>query len=282
MVEIVWRYDSQQLEQPTSATTAADAKLRLDKGNQAFVEAASDSNSSARTIVHLSADDLGLGAEPGHAPRQMPFAAVLGCADARVPAEFVFGQAANNLFVVRVAGNIVGDACLGSLQYAVDNLASLRQVVVVGHTSCGAAAAAVSSYLNPGGYLGVAALPALRIIVDSLLASVRTADLALRQVVGDSVSHRVGFEFAVADLAVCLNAALSAHLLRRWFADRQGPNLGVSYGVYNLATRQVGLPITAGDAVWAAGLDPAPATDAEFRQLAQAWSQSQWIDRVLG
>ena len=55
---------------------------------------------------------------------QEPFAAVLGCADARVPVEIVFGQGFNDLFVVRVAGNVLGDECLGSLDFAVSNLAA--------------------------------------------------------------------------------------------------------------------------------------------------------------
>ena len=61
------------------------------------------------------------GSEPGVAPVQRPFAAVLGCSDARVPIETIFEQKSNDLFVVRVAGNGVGSGCLGSLRYAVDN-----------------------------------------------------------------------------------------------------------------------------------------------------------------
>ncbi len=73
---------------------------------------------------------------------QHPFAAVLGCADSRVAPEIVFDQGLGDLFVVRVAGNIVDDAVLGSLEYAVEHL-HVPLVMVLGHTKCGAVTAAV-------------------------------------------------------------------------------------------------------------------------------------------
>jgi carbonic anhydrase len=68
---------------------------------------------------------------------QRPFAAVLGCSDSRVPIEVVFGQGPGQLFVVRVAGNIVAPTQLGSLEFAVRNL-GVRLVMVLGHSGCGA------------------------------------------------------------------------------------------------------------------------------------------------
>jgi carbonic anhydrase len=72
---------------------------------------------------------------------QHPFAIVVGCADSRVPPEIVFDQGLGDLFVVRVAGNVIDDQSLGSIEYAVDHLA-VRLIVVLGHQRCGAVEAA--------------------------------------------------------------------------------------------------------------------------------------------
>lgn len=79
---------------------------------------------------------------------QHPFAAILGCADARVPVEIVFGQELGNLFVVRVAGNVASPATVGSLEFAVGLGTPL--VVVLGHTRCGALEATVDALLGRG------------------------------------------------------------------------------------------------------------------------------------
>lgn len=69
--------------------------------------------------------------------RQEPFAVILGCADSRVPPEIVFDQGLGDLFVVRVAGNVVDEAVLGSLEYAAEYLRT-PLLVVLGHQACGA------------------------------------------------------------------------------------------------------------------------------------------------
>ena len=80
---------------------------------------------------------------------QQPFATILGCADSRVPPELVFDQGFGELFVIRVAGNIVSTDVLGSLQYAVRHLHT-PLVVVMGHESCGAVTAAVDALEGRG------------------------------------------------------------------------------------------------------------------------------------
>ena len=76
--------------------------------------------------------------------------AVLGCSDARVPIELIFKEGPNDLFVVRVAGNGLGSEVLGSLKYAVEHLGgSLRIIVVLGHSGCGAVSEAVDAFLEP-------------------------------------------------------------------------------------------------------------------------------------
>ena len=75
------------------------------------------------------------------APRQQPVAAILSCADSRVPPEIVFDQGLGDLFVIRVAGNTADDVALGSLEYAVEHL-GVHLVMVLGHERCGAVQAA--------------------------------------------------------------------------------------------------------------------------------------------
>jgi len=78
------------------------------------------------------------------APDQKPFAAILACADSRVPPEILFDQGFGDLFVVRVAGNIVAPSIVGSIEFAASQFGT-RLVVVMGHTSCGAITASVNA-----------------------------------------------------------------------------------------------------------------------------------------
>jgi carbonic anhydrase len=80
---------------------------------------------------------------------QYPFAAVLGCADSRVPAEIIFDQGFGDLFVVRVAGNVASQEAIGSLEYATAVLGT-QLIIVLGHAKCGAVHAAVEGKLLPG------------------------------------------------------------------------------------------------------------------------------------
>jgi carbonic anhydrase len=80
---------------------------------------------------------------------QHPFASVVSCSDSRVPPEIVFDQGLGDLFVVRVAGNVINDEGLGSLEYAVDHLGT-RLILVLGHQSCGAVKAAKETIAAKG------------------------------------------------------------------------------------------------------------------------------------
>lgn len=75
---------------------------------------------------------------------QLPFATVLGCADSRIPPELIFDQGFGDLFVIRVAGNVIGEEVAGSLQYAVHHMRT-PMLVVLGHEGCGAVTAAVQA-----------------------------------------------------------------------------------------------------------------------------------------
>jgi len=211
-------------------TDAHAAVARLVDGNCAF----RDPERAQRPIALSS---LGIADQEGRVPPQRPYAAVLGCSDARVPIELVFQQASNDLFVVRVAGNVLGDECLGSLEFAADKLKdSVRLVVVLGHGGCGAVTAAVEAYLDPATYPGPVASQALRSVVDKILPAVRAADVALEEVHGAYVRSRPGYREALIETSVVLNAALAAMTLRRDLRD-----LPVVYGVFDLVSRSVDL-----------------------------------------
>lgn len=80
---------------------------------------------------------------------QKPFAVIVGCSDSRIPPNLVFDQGLGDLFVIRLAGNIIDNAALGSIEYAVEHLGT-KLVVVLGHGDCGAVTAATKTEDAPG------------------------------------------------------------------------------------------------------------------------------------
>src|SRR4051812_43943579 len=105
MFDIIYRYDPDHPQERRPPGNPDEARRLLEDGNQAFASLAAGTGDQVR-IVPMELADVGR-AESGGVPVQQPFAAVLGCADARVPTELIFGRACNELFVVRVAGNII-------------------------------------------------------------------------------------------------------------------------------------------------------------------------------
>jgi carbonic anhydrase len=103
---------------------AVEALARLREGNRRFVSGETTALASAARRVALVAG-------------QEPFAIILGCSDSRVPAELVFDQSFGDLFVIRVAGNVVAPSQVGSVEFAA-SLYGTRLVVVMGHSQCGA------------------------------------------------------------------------------------------------------------------------------------------------
>jgi carbonic anhydrase len=110
--------------------SAEECLRRLREGNQRFVQGAHDR--------------APLGWHAGIVEGQRPFAVVLGCSDSRAPAELVFDQGLGDLFVIRVAGNVVAPSGIGSVEFAVSRFGT-PLVVVMGHTLCGAVAATVQA-----------------------------------------------------------------------------------------------------------------------------------------
>lgn len=263
MVEITWKYDPDRAPLGADPATSEEAVFLLDRGNTAFADLGRTPGASAYEIP-VSAEELGLGSATGSAAAQNPFAAVLGCADARVPVELVFLQPANELFVVRVAGNVLDGSCVGSLDYAINHLGSLRLLCVLGHTGCGAVQAAVEAYLDHRTYLAMSANLPLRSIVDSIMPAVRAADSALSALYGHERKQYPGYPQALAAAGVVINAAITADSLNRIFEQYLGEQLRTVFGVYHLASRLVGLPDP--DVEWRHGLysPPGPAGIDEF------------------
>ena len=116
---------------------ARDALAQLREGNRRFV-----SSLAAHTPLAKSSGPVALPKE------QSPFAIILGCSDARVPAEIVFDQGLGDLFVIRVAGNIVAPSQVGSVEFAASKF-DTRLVVVLGHSSCSAILATLEELQRP-------------------------------------------------------------------------------------------------------------------------------------
>ncbi len=228
MTEVIYRVDPKGLEKTEPPNDASEARDRLLDGNRRFVELF-----EKRQIVHVSPEAVGICPDGGTLP-QRPFAAILGCADARVPIELLFRCPSNALFVVRVAGNVGGSECVGSLEYAVANLAeTLRVIIVLGHSGCGAVIAAVDSYLNPQSYPSTSA--PLRSIIDRILPAVRLADNALAEAHGGRTAKGPAGRQALIETSVKMNAALTAASIH------SALSFPVQYGVFDLLSHKIDL-----------------------------------------
>jgi carbonic anhydrase len=211
-------------------------------------------------VTAISAADLG--ANGAECAVQAPYAAVLACSDARVPTEMIFQQGFNDLFVVRVAGNVLGNECLGSLRYAENHFPdTLRVAAVLGHANCGAVGAAVDAFLTPKKYLAAAGNFPLRTIIDQIMVSARAADIGLREVHGHEVIKHPDYRKALIRVTVAMNAAWNAYNLKTELAGHGSRHLKVVFGVYDLGSHSLGLGPSAKGFI-----DP-PSHAEEFRQL---------------
>ncbi|MCU1278359.1 MAG: carbonic anhydrase [bacterium] len=167
-----------------SNLSAADALIRLRDGNRRYAQ----NVRSVDSLVSHSRRDLSL---------QSPVAIVLGCSDSRAPAEIVFDQGLGDLFVIRVAGNIVAPSQIGSVEFGIERF-DTRLVVVMGHTLCGAIDATLEAISNPRGApsQGMGSIvnrvrPAIEALVHTSLADdrERLRREAMRANVRASVNH---------------------------------------------------------------------------------------------
>jgi carbonic anhydrase len=283
IVEITYRYDASDVGARAPPADAAAARERLDEGSRAIavlLDNLTEGTGTARRVIPVDARDLGLAPGDRGAPEQSPYAAVLGCSDARVPIELIFNEGPNDLFVIRVAGNGLGSEVLGSLKYAVDHLRdSLKLIVVLGHSGCGAVSAAVDVFLNPRTYLPLAAKHSLRSIVDRLLVVVNATAKRMATVLGPEVVRRQGYREALIEAAVVSNAALAAYTVQQEIGSTDPHGLRAAYGVYLLADRQVWAP--RGGSAECAGLAYPPADHADFEGFADAVVRSDRIALLL-
>ena len=135
---------------------AAEALDRMREGNQRFV---SERLGHGMTRSQSRRSEL--------VTAQQPFAIILGCSDSRVPAEIIFDQGLGDLFVIRVAGNVVAPSQVGSVEFAADRYGT-RLVVVLGHSMCGAVMATLEELERPTGSRS----PNISSIVDRIRPSV--------------------------------------------------------------------------------------------------------------
>jgi carbonic anhydrase len=164
---------------------AREALQRLRDGNRRF----SASVQGSDVFLHTRRPELQMD--------QAPHAIIFGCSDARVPAEIVFDQGLGDLFVIRVAGNIVASSLVGSVEFAAERFHT-RLVVVLGHTQCGAIAATLEYLRNPESGTSrnlMSIVDRVRPSVEGLLATNLRNDLgalaaqAVRANIRTSVAH---------------------------------------------------------------------------------------------
>ena len=160
--------------------SAAEALERLREGNSRYVAGQSDIDKALSSAKRAELLD-----------GQSPFAIVLACSDSRVPVELIFDQGLGDLFVIRVAGNIVAPSQVGSVEFAAAQLGS-KLVVVLGHSNCGAVDATLKELRREQAHRS----PNLRAIVDRIRPAVEpllvgNADTPLRDAVAANVRHSV-------------------------------------------------------------------------------------------
>lgn len=117
----------------------SDALAKLQQGNQLFQQSTAQNKP---LVQEIQPENMSCS--------QTPFAVVLSCSDSRVPVELIFNQGMGDLFVVRVAGNVVTPTQLGSIEFACQKFGS-QLVLVLGHTQCGAVDATINVLKNGGG-----------------------------------------------------------------------------------------------------------------------------------
>lgn len=281
LAEVTYRFAFDEAHRPLPRDSEA-ARLRLEAGNHAFAGLIDKISAAEPAVLKIAVDPLDVGLLPGRgaAPRQKPFAAVVGCADARVPIELIFSEGPNDLFVVRIAGNGLGDDVLGSLNYAVDHLKdSLRTIVILGHSQCGAVSAAVDVYLAPAKYMDVMTQKDLRHILDRMMVLVQTGATWLERVHGADVLRKPGYRSALIEIVIALNAALTANGVHHALDIGSREGVEVVHGVYLLEERLVWSP-QPGETNWFR-LAPAPRDAGELVTLCDLLASSQRVRDLL-
>ncbi len=246
-MDVIYRYDPFA---PITARQIPDAKAALEaliQGNDRLKnlvgrmqERTLGGDAGEPIVIPISPMTSGLPLFPGAMPAQSPFAVVLGCSDARVPTEAVFDQSFNDLFVLRIAGNVLGSECLGSLHFALRHMKdSLKLIVVLGHSKCGAVTAAVDTHLSPDAYVNIACTFPLRSLVDQIQIAVRGSSHALEKYVGTAIPNKTMYRSLLVGITAYVNAAVSALELQRELKLYSDDGPQVVFGVYDFETLRV-------------------------------------------
>jgi carbonic anhydrase len=247
VMDVIYRYDPFA---PLTARQVPDAQGAIDtliQGNDRFKQLVNrmqertlGGEAGEPIVIPISPMTSGLPLFPGAMPAQAPFAVVLGCSDARVPTEAVFDQSFNDLFVLRIAGNVLGSECMGSLHYAVKHLAdSLKLIVVLGHAKCGAVTAAVDTHLSPDAYANIASTFPLRSLVDQIQIAVRGASHALNKHLGMMILEKGKYRSVLVEITAYVNAAVSALELQRELTLYKETGPEVVFGIYDFDSLRV-------------------------------------------
>jgi len=276
-IDYIYRFDPNNPSAKPLPSDAEHARKILEDGNRMFsrwmesCRTGTASEGEPRYVVSCNGLEVGMLRSQGEMPKQTPFAVVVGCSDARVPTEMLFGQGFNDLFVIRVAGNVLGDVCMGSVDFALNALSeSVKVVVMLGHSGCGAVTGAVDAYLKPTKFWSRSLSPMLRSLVQRIFVAVRESANGLKEAWGPNAREMPGYREALIEIAVCLNAAQSAFDLRQEVERNAKWEIEVLYGVHNIRTHQVCMPVDP-HAVRAdenVRLAHAPSNPVEFHALA--------------
>lgn len=151
---------------------------------------------------------------------QKPFAVIVGCSDSRIPPELIFDQGLGDLFVVRLAGNIVDALALGSIEYAVEHLGT-KLVMVLGHGNCGAVTAATQSTEAPGH-------------VGGIMKAIQPAIKKARKLQGDLVDNAVRINVTLVVNKIKSSKPIMAEMIEKG-------NVEVIGAYYNIKTGAVEL-----------------------------------------
>ena len=269
-MDVIYRYDPFAPLSLPKTPDSATAIRRLVEGNERFSEIVHrmqlrtmGDDAGEPIVIPVSPISLGLPLYQGAMPSQAPFAVVIGCSDARVPTEAIFDQSFNDLFVLRVAGNVLGAEGLGSIHYAMAHLGeNLKAIVVLGHSKCGAVTASVDAYLSPEGYTDIAFTYALRSIVNQIQIAVRSSAKALEDRAEQPLSQIRQARSLLVAVSVYVNAAVSALALQQEISQSGRNEPKVHFGVYDFETVRVRcLPETGDDS---SGLRSAPASGTDL------------------
>ncbi len=188
-------------------STPSDALQRLAAGNARFVAGASRARSFAPSAAAASGN--------------RPFAVVLGCSDARVPVEIVFDEGPGSLFVVRVAGNFVTGAGLGSIEYAIASLGA-QLIVVLGHEDCGAVSAALAYVADGATFPG-----SIHELAHTIAPAVRESRNAPGDWYGNAIARNVELNVKALAASAIVSEAVDRGALR------------VTGGIYSVRTGRV-------------------------------------------